>query len=265
LSRSDIGAAFREHTITLNELLVALCASNGKGYARAKQDAFRWHSSDSVRLPWKEYVPAEDQSLERVVLPDAILEIPRLRRRLFLECETGTHSIVATGNTKPGATLCKVERCESFLTGFADAQATKTFYAQSYPDGWIPEVLFLVPSASRAQSINRAVRRWREGRGGLDFAVRALTLKDASLELKAVLRQVAPPSSSEGASIASSPVLSLTAQDLTALRRFYNGAVLSFKTARSKARARNEAPPEYPPHTEDVQALIERLQSAAVP
>src|SRR5262249_15387148 len=43
-------------------------------------------------------------------------------QRLFLECETGTHSIIATGTTKPGATLCKVERYESFLTGLADAQ-----------------------------------------------------------------------------------------------------------------------------------------------
>ncbi len=263
MSRNDIGAAFREHTIVLNELLVALYAPTGKAYARAKQDAFRWHSSDSVRLPWKEYAPAEDQSLERVVLPDAILEIPRLHRRLFLECETGTHSIVATGNPKPGATLCKVERYESFLSGFADHEATKTFYAQSYPDSWTPEVLFLVRTASRAQSINRAVHQWREERGGVDFAVRALTFKEAGLELNAALRQVASPSPNQSASTASSPRMSLTAQELTALRRFYNGAVLTLKTARSKARARNEAPPDYPPHTEDVQALIERLQSAA--
>src|SRR6266852_2957825 len=149
MSRNDIGAAFREHTIALNELLVALYAPTAKGYARAKQDAFRWHSSDCVRLPWKEYAAAEDRSLERVVLPDAILEIPRLKRRLFLECETGTHSIIATGNGKPGATLSKVERYESFLRDFADDDATRTFYKEKYSDGWTPEVLFVVNSSSR--------------------------------------------------------------------------------------------------------------------
>jgi hypothetical protein len=260
--RNDIGAAFREHTIVLNELLVALYAPSGRGYARAKQDAFRWHSSDSVRLPWKEYAPAEDRSLERVVLPDAILEIPRLKRRLFLECETGTHSIVATGNPKPGATLAKVERYESFLRDFADDEATKTFYQQTYPDGWKPEVVFLVFGASRAQSINRAIQQWQEGRSG-SGCVRALTFKDASLELTAALRQIPSPSPNELAGTAGSPWTGLSAEELTALRRFYNGAVVTMKTVRAKARSRNEVPPDYPPHTEDVRALIERLQSAA--
>jgi len=262
MSRNDIGAAFREHTITLNELLVALYAPTAKGYARAKQDAFRWHSSDCVRLPWKEYAAAEDRSLERVVLPDAILEIPRLKRRLFLECETGTHSIIATGNGKPGATLSKVERYESFLRDFADDDATRTFYKEKYSDGWTPEVLFVVNSASRAQSINRAIQRWHEGRGSHDLAVRALTFKDASLELSAALREIASLSRDERAATASSSRIPLNAEDLTALRRFYNGVVITLKAARAKARDRNEVPPDYPPHTKDVQALIERLQSA---
>jgi hypothetical protein len=262
MSRNDIGAAFREHTIALNELLVAMYAPTGNGYARANQDAFRWHSSDCVRLPWKEYAAAEDRSLERIVLPDAILEIPRLKRRLFLECETGTHSIVATGNGKPGATLSKVERYDSFLRDFADDGATRTFYKEKYPDGWTPEVVFLVNSASRAQSINRAIQRWQESKGSHDFAVRALTFKDASLELTAALREIASLSRDERAATASSSRIPLNAEDVTALRRFYNSVVITLKAARAKARDRNEVPPDYPPHTKDVQALIERLQSA---
>src|SRR6266852_2957827 len=76
------------------------------------------------------------------------------------------------------------------------------------------------------------------------------------------LREIASLSRDERAATASSSRIPLNAEDLTALRRFYNGVVITLKAARAKARDRNEVPPDYPPHTKDVQALIERLQSA---
>ncbi len=48
IPRRDVGAAFREHTIALNELFVALMMPPGGGYARAKQSDFRWIASDTV-------------------------------------------------------------------------------------------------------------------------------------------------------------------------------------------------------------------------
>jgi len=54
----------------------------------------------------------------------------------------------------------------------------------------------------------------------------------------------------------------LRKEELAALREFYNATVLALKAARAKARARREPVPEYPARTEEVQALIERLQEA---
>jgi hypothetical protein len=57
--RHDVGAAFREHTIVLNELFVVLMMPTVGGYARAKQDDFRWIPSDAVRLPWRQNLGLE--------------------------------------------------------------------------------------------------------------------------------------------------------------------------------------------------------------
>src|SRR6266849_7779934 len=44
--REDVGAAFREHLVTLNELLIALLAPSTGTYARVRQTNFRWIASD---------------------------------------------------------------------------------------------------------------------------------------------------------------------------------------------------------------------------
>jgi hypothetical protein len=41
IPRHDVGVAFREHTIVLNELFVGLMMPPRAGYARAKQNEFR--------------------------------------------------------------------------------------------------------------------------------------------------------------------------------------------------------------------------------
>src|SRR5215469_13735254 len=56
IPRRDVGAAFREHTVALNELFIALMMPPGGGYARAKQNDFRWIASDTVRLPWRQHL-----------------------------------------------------------------------------------------------------------------------------------------------------------------------------------------------------------------
>jgi hypothetical protein len=83
-----------------------------------------------------------------------------LRRRFFLESETGSHTIVPRGSNKPGSTLDKAERYQCFICELADFELKITFYAQRYPDEFTPEVLFLVPNAGRAESVNRALREW---------------------------------------------------------------------------------------------------------
>ena len=52
-----------------------------------------------------------------VLLPDAVLELPSTRRRVFIECETGTHTLVPVSRDKHAATVRKAERYETFLAG----------------------------------------------------------------------------------------------------------------------------------------------------
>ncbi len=261
IPREDVGAAFREHLLTLNELLVALLAPAPGTYARAKQARFRWMTSDLVRLPWKQYLQKSGRPRERVVFPDAVLELPQSRRRLFLECEMGTHSIVARTDQKAGSTLSKVENYSGFIRGFADSVTGETFYARKYPDGWTPEVLFLIRTTARVKSVNEAIAQWRAGRLGTPLAVRALTFDQARDQLLSNIRGTtsAPHASDNTGTTAQ---LRLVPTELAALREFYNATVLASKAARAKARARREPIPEYPPRTEEVQALIERLQAA---
>jgi hypothetical protein len=259
IPRRDVGAAFREHTIALNELFVALMMPSGTGYARAKQNEFRWICSDAVRLPWKQHLGLGSRTPDRLVLPDAVLEIPSARRRFFLECEMGTHPILSAPHPKPGSTIAKVDSYEGFLRSYVDASATQTFYARLYPDNYAPEVLFLVRTPHRAKSINEAIQQWRQSTGSQACAARALTIDEARDELlKQLRRRPHREEKREGAGIARG----LSSEDIATVRHFYNATVLAFKEMRAKARARREAPPDYPAMVEEMQALVERLQAA---
>jgi len=258
IPRHDVGAAFREHTIVLNELFVALMMPTGAGYARAKQDDFRWVASDTVRLPWRQNLGPGSRTPDRLVLPDAVLEIPSPRRRFFLECEMGTHPILSGKHPKPGSTIAKVQSYEGFLRSYVDASATQTFYARSYPDRYIPEVLFLVRTSHRAEAINEAIRQWRERLGTQTCPARALTIDAARDEL---LRMLGGRSNREQRHAAAEQRRGLSLEEIATVRRFYNGTVLAFKEMRAKARAQREAPPSYPPMVEEMQALVERLSA----
>ena len=259
IPRHDVGAAFREHTIVLNELFVALMMPSGVGYARARQDDFRWIPSDTVRLPWRQNLGPGSRTPDRLVLPDAVLEIPSARRRFFLECEMGTHPILSGTHPKPGSTIAKVQSYEGFLRSYVDASATQTFYARLYPDNYAPEVLFLVRTPHRAKSVNEAIRQWRQRSGTQACVARALTTDEARDEFLKMLRR--RPYRDERRE-AAGPAGGLSSEDVGTVRRFYNATVLAFKELRARARARKEPPPNYPAMIEEMQALVERLQSA---
>jgi hypothetical protein len=259
IPRRDVGAAFREHTIALNELFVALMMPPGTGYARAKQNEFRWICSDAVRLPWKQHLGPGSRTPDRLVLPDAVLEIPSARRRFFLECEMGTHPILSGPNPKPGSTIAKVDSYEGFLRSYVDANATQTFYARLYPDNYAPEILFLVRTPQRAKSVNEAIGQWRQRSGSQTCAARALAIDEARDELLRVFRRC---SDREEKREALNPELGLSPADVATVRRFYNATVLAFKEMRAKSRARKEPVPDYPAMVEEMQTLVERLHAA---
>jgi hypothetical protein len=168
--RVDIGAAFAEHAVALTDLFVALAAPFVANGTKASDLPFRWDVTEDTHLPWRE--PADDGRLrDRVLLPDAVLELPSARRRLFLECETGSHTLVPVSRDKHQATVRKAERYETFLAGLADVPNRVTHYARKYPDGWAAEVLFLVPTEGRRVSTEAALTRVASAASRVSFRV----------------------------------------------------------------------------------------------
>ena len=254
---------FLDHALTLNELLVRLAEPylDNEGCVRATSLPWRWVSSESARLPWRELLAA-GKTRDRLILPDAVLELPAARRRVFLECEMGTHSIESP--SKPGATLAKAERYESFVFGFTDAARTSTFYDQSFNDRFAPEVLFLVASPTRAANINAALERWAAARGPRRLPMRAFVVDEAASRLHALLGSAPPPAAAgQGAAApASSPAATgaapLSASERRALAAFVQETLTHFKAVRAQARVKGVAPPAYPAGAEQVRELVVR-------
>ncbi len=256
----DVRPQLIEHALLLNELFVGLAeaplkrdlatkvsaiprrrhrsAADGL-YVDAKALSFKWIACDSVRLPWKEY--RNGDSMDRIIQPDAVLELPTLRRRLFLEAETGSHTIVPRGFHKPGSTLNKAERYQCFICELADFDLKITFYAQRYPDGFTPEVLFLVPTPGRAESVNRAVSEWSTQHLRQWKLPRALTIPDAVREILTGLGEWSseqePASEAKGAASALFP-----ARDIKLLCDFFNDTVGTLKKVRAAARTEVRCP-----------------------
>jgi hypothetical protein len=285
----DIGHEFLEHTVQLNELFTRLFepaaplpkAKRAKGgrnaardFARADSRQVRWVSSDGARLPWKDYDMRRGGAKERVIQPDAVLELSKARRRLFLECEMGTHTVVPVSPDKTGATLAKATRYENYLNGFADSSARRTFYQAQYPDGFEPEVLFLVLEPGRASFVNEALATWRE-RVTRAPAIRALTFAEASTELRAAAWSGTGPATGPAIGPTGGPAAApdvgagptLEKQDALLLSAFCTEALQRLQGARHQIRAL--APearaslrlvePAYPEETRAVQELLSRL------
>jgi hypothetical protein len=281
---AEVGAAFIEHHLMLNELYVQLLQAPLKAallaarvsaqrerdparalerlkaplYARASTPAFRWHASDTVRLPWRQYDETSGKTRDRLILPDAVLELPERGRRYFLECETGSHSLVAASDEKRGTTVAKLERYEEYVFGLAGNGPNETHYRANHPDGYALTVLLLVRNAARQASVNRAITDWRQGRAGQPLRAQALTVELAAAEFLRMLGQspaAAPPPVAK-------PKREVVSGEVRLVRGFYISALASLKTARARARARQEPVPAYPQETDEVRQLLEKLAAS---
>ncbi len=263
LPKHDVGAQFLEHLIQLNEFLVALW-QNGARCPSAVHPSFRWVPSDRVRLVWEEWEMREGRKQQRLIQPDAVLELPVQRRRFFLECEMGTQKIAPGEASAPGATLSKADRYRAFLSGGAADEASH--YQAQYRDGFAPEVLFLVLSDGRAKSVNSALGAWRaKNRDPRPIAIRALTFEDAATELRRLVGLA--PLGADGRAVAEQQRLplarALSAEEVTILSRCVYDAVRSIKQARAVFRQahRPDLPP-YPDTYDAAAAVLERLTRA---
>jgi hypothetical protein len=189
--RVDVGAAFAEHSAFLTDLFVQLVRPFVRDRTRPRDLPFRWDVADDVELPWKEHAAAGEVR-SRVLRPDAVLEVPEAKRRVFIECETGTHTLTPLSAEKTQATVRKLERYDTYVSAFADPRARATHYQTKYPDGWPPEVLFLVQSASRRRSTNEALVAARQTQRTHVLAG-AFTLEEAVHYIRRMLPSVDAP------------------------------------------------------------------------
>jgi hypothetical protein len=261
LPKHDVGAQFLEHLIQLNELLIALW-SNGNRCPRAAHPCFRWIPSDRVRLVWGEWEMRNGRKQERVIQPDAVLELPPQRRRFLLECEMGTQMISPRNGNSTGATLSKADRYHTFLTEISNLDGRKTHYQAQYADAFAPEVLFLARSEKRAFSINAALATWRAQRR--PCAIRALTFDAAVIEFRSLAGLPSLASAPSRPPAESTEPRALSAAEVHVLQRCIYDSMIAIKRARAVFRelGRNDLP-QYPPTYEQAWAALVRLSSGS--
>ncbi|MHB8876063.1 MAG: replication-relaxation family protein [Myxococcaceae bacterium] len=281
--KEELGNEYLDHELQLNELYVqllhaplarnlkmvpALAAREGnydtalvklksQVYARATGQAFRWRPADVVRLPWRSYDAHSRAKRDRVILPDAVLEFPGASWRFFLECETGSHSIVAAGDEKQGASLNKLIRYEAFTNSEKLLSPTKsiTYYGAEFPDGFAPALLFLVPTRARGASVSSALKAAKRPHWEHPLPYYAATAADAAGMLKEW-------AAGQGeAALAGPPVTrGLTAKELKLLSSTLGLTVDVMKRLRAQARARQEQPPDYPANINEALQLLGSLK-----
>ena len=142
---------------------------------------------------------------------------------------------------KPGSTLSKAVRYEGFICELADYDSKVPFYQRQYPDGFAPEVLFLVPRPERADSINRALTESAAQRRARWKLPRALTIVDAVRDILTDLGQWAPelertPNANAHRSA------SLSAHQVKLLCSFFDDAVAALKKLRGQHEQETRSP-----------------------
>jgi hypothetical protein len=197
--RTDIGAQFAEHFVLLTDLLVQLLRPRLGTGASLRDLPFRWDVVGDVDLPWRE-TDTTGESRTRVLRPDAVLTLPEVKRRLFIECETGSNTLVPEGPRRRQAVANKLDRYDTFVSGFADAGSHETHYQHHYPDGWPCEVLFLVRTERRQRNTESAVSAFLTNRPEVRFAARAFLLSQAVSHVSGLLGSPkSPPGRSSAA------------------------------------------------------------------
>jgi hypothetical protein len=257
----DVSANFLEHSIRLNDLLVALLQNSDRRIPSVARARFRWVPSDSARLPWQGYEQRTGH-VKRVIQPDAILEIPGLQRRFFLECEMATQCIVSANPNKHGATWNKLQRYDSFIRSYADAECTITHYEEAFPDRWAAELLFLVHSPVRRDHVNQVIEKAKSSWGSESLPGRALTFEEAQVRLRKLVETADPRA------LEPEPLASVSRRDLRELTVFHNTAMASLKKARAQVRELRMPQlslPEYPSNLEKAADVLNRLSAILFP
>lgn len=282
--RDDIGVEYLDHHVLLSELYVGLVGARvrsleekvraglkrkqqlGSVYAVARHPAFRWTVVGDRDLPWKQADGAK--LVERVLRPDAVLEFPTPRRRVFVESEMGSNTIAATSPSKVSATLAKADRYESFCSLLSGPGSKRTWYAERFPDAWKPEVLFLVRNEVRRRSVAAALEAWRRAHPNAVCTFQVGTVESTLAQLLPLVggtaapavEPVAEPKTDAPAKQGSG--LTITREEFKAVHAYFSSVQSELKVRREQARAAQQKVPEYPKTAQLVHDFLSRHRAA---
>ncbi len=238
---SDVAHQFLEHALRLNDVLVGLVLALRRSPEATFADLpFRWLCEEDEELAFQMLQRHTNLLANAVLKPDAILELPGHRRRLFLEAETGAHSIATANPQAHGAVLHKLQRYAQYFTALAGDGPT-TWYARTFGDGFFPVLVFLVHSAARRKRVEKAIvgaaGRQSDGR----FRVRVLTFDEAAPALASFIREgaTAAPATRPPAAPASRRTLFLDDRRVREVRDGYNALAEAFNAATRAVAAHN--------------------------
>ena len=198
---NSVGEAFRNQAVVTNELFVQLLqvgpcnprivkfregSVRGGGlhspsnYFAENLRCFRWTPLGQARLHWTELKPGAPE--ERFIEPDAILEVPKAKRRFFIEQEVGGLDVVDEKRTVESVAV-RLQRYATFLTEFADSDRKLTHVRAQYPDRFTPEVVFIAPSPRRRDELRADVELWKTRNPTMHFAIRCQIVSEAAQDL----------------------------------------------------------------------------------
>ena len=144
--------------------------------------SFRWVLGEYLDLPFEDYATVHGRlTLEtRRLQPDAILEVPGLKKRFFIEYETGSATV--RDAKKSTSTMAKLDRYGNFLCApvgdVLGGGLVDTAYTRAFSDGWSAEVLFVTQTEARRDSITGVIAE-RERSDKWKLAARVLTLEES--------------------------------------------------------------------------------------
>jgi hypothetical protein len=260
---NDPGAEFLEREVGLNELYVGLAAAASRKKLLFERRPFRWLSSDSMRLPWTEFDATSNSPANRLIRPDATVEMLEAKRRIFIELEIGPLGFHRDNTRGPDALKAKIDSYVRFVVTPLSSLLNETFYLRAFSDGWPAELLFLVRSTARRDAITEYIASaWRPANDRVPFTIRALTLNDAAAALcDAANLSLELPSLSRATPATCG---TLTCEEIRAIYDFYNGAIAAIAALRQLAKnnpqlARTVPVPKYPTNHQTVKQVCLRL------
>ncbi len=233
-------ARFLARTVGLNELYLMLAQRH-----RAAQAPFVWTAANATELPWQEFNFRTGRTEERRLAPDAIVELPAERTRVFLEDEMGAHPLPRREVNVQAWALSKLNRYASFML----QGSHRTFYAQKYPDGWKAELVLLVHSDERASNLAEVIKEWRTLNRAAPLVIRALSFRQTAALLCGRLQRLAE----------SDPEIPIKRSELKLTCSFVAEVTATFKAVRHFLRAnpavRGQGCP-YPQYSSEFERMI---------